>query len=73
MVEVLCQASKSANFFGPDRGRKFSIDSYVDILQERLHSCLFFLLTSNSELKKMLSMMVSPPMPLAPHTSQMKL
>ena len=34
---------------------------------------IFFLLTSNSELKTMLSMMVSPPMPLAPHTSQMKL
>ena len=73
MVEVLCQASKSAKIFGPDRGWKFSIDSYVDILQERLHSCLFFLLTSNSELKKMLSMMVSPPMPLAPHTSRMQL
>jgi len=33
MVEVLCEASKSAKFFGPDRGRKSSIDSYVDILR----------------------------------------
>jgi len=39
---------------------------------ERLYSCLFFLPNSNSELKKMLSMMVSPPMPLEPHTSRMK-
>ena len=62
------QVVKSAKIFSPIFVP--SADSYVDILQERLHSCLFFLPNSNPELKKMLSMMVSPPMPLAPHKSR---
>ena len=68
-----CPGVKICQYFRPRSGPKIFNWFLRRNSTERLHSCLFFLLTSNSELKKMLSMMVSPPMPLAPHTSRMQL
>ena len=52
---------------------KIWTNSYVRFLQDLCYSRLFFLLPSNSELKRMLSMMVSPPTPTTPHMKQIHL
>ena len=65
---VLSIIKMGSNFYAHFYAHFNLLDSYVAILQRALRSGLFFLLTSNSELKRILSMMVSPPMPPTPHT-----
>ena len=73
LIDVLWIHQKSLNFLSPQGDKKFVTNSYVDILQRLLHSGLFFLLSSNSELKRMPSMMVSPPTATTPHMKQIHL